>query len=597
MSRRFEIYQDDQHRRLAVPCGFSLTAAVFDWIWALWLQLWLQAIALFFVNALTTYLLVISKAQWPTYVLLQVAQGIAVGFGARKLRSMSAERRGFAYLCTIEGTNGPNALAKLDAVGGTPLAEWRPRMLLALPDFTPRGLQGLFAITRLTVKAALRFKLVLVLLALLMGAVVVLPMIIKHDGSAQGFTQILITYTLTAITSLLGFATLWLACGSLASEVEDFSMQLICTKPVARWQIWLGKWLGIMVLNAALLAVAGVTVYFLLLAKAGELSPGQQTVLRNEVLVARKSAHEAVPDFEPDVERFYQERAKQQAVAGLDRDFVRKQIREQIKASRQFLPPGQGRRWELNLGADAVSRLKDQPLYVRVKYFTPEYNGTGVTYDFGWEVGPPEGHVRQRLQNSFGPESFTTFAIEPNHIAADGKLYLDGFNLNEKPVLIPLEDGLEVLYREGGFGLNFARGLGIIFCWLSLLCAIGLFAASKLQFNVAAFVSFAILIVGLSSGTLKQVVEQGGVIGVSSEDGVVTQPTLLNQSSVLVYGGLRWVIEEITGYNPVDSLSTGRSVTWTQLATAMVVVIGVAGGLFAVGGIWIFSRRELAAPQ
>ena len=158
MPRRFEIYQDAEHRRLAVPCGFSLTAAALDWVWALWLRLWLEASALFVVNALTTYLLVIAGAQWPAYAVLQVAQGLAVGFGARKLRSLSAERRGYAYLCTIDGVNGPNALAKLDAVGGTPLAEWRPRTTLAWPDLTPRGLQGLVAVARLTLKAAFRFR-------------------------------------------------------------------------------------------------------------------------------------------------------------------------------------------------------------------------------------------------------------------------------------------------------------------------------------------------------------------------------------------------------------------------------------------------------
>ncbi len=38
-----------------------------------------------------------------------------------------------------------------------------------------------------------------------------------------GFTQILLTYTLGAITGLLGIATLWLACGTLARDVEDAS--------------------------------------------------------------------------------------------------------------------------------------------------------------------------------------------------------------------------------------------------------------------------------------------------------------------------------------------------------------------------------------
>ena len=92
-------------------------------------------------------------------------------------------------------------------------------------------------------------------------------------------------------------------------------------------------------------------------------------------------------------------------------------------------------------------------------------------------------------------------------------------------------------------------------------------------------------------------VEQGGVIGVGTEDGVVTKDSLVNRASVVVYGGLRWAIEQIAGFNPVDALSTGRSITWAQLATAFVVVVGVAGGLFAAAGIFIFTRRELAAPQ
>ena len=47
-------------------------------------------------------------------------------------------------------------------------------------------------------------------------------------------------------------------------------------------------------------------------------------------------------------------------------------------------------------------------------------------------------------------------------------------NLSETAFLFPLEDGLEVLYRESGFTVNFARGLGIILCWLALLASLGL---------------------------------------------------------------------------------------------------------------------------
>lgn len=167
-----------------MPSGFSFAAFLLDWIWALWLRLWPEGTVLLLVNLLTSFLMAINRADWVAYAVVQLIQGLAVGIGAHKLRAMSAERRGYAYLCTVEGSNGANALAKLAAVGTVP-SEWRRREGLSLPDLGPLSLRGVFAITHITLKAAVRFRLVVVLLGLLMTAVVILPVIIKHDGSAQ----------------------------------------------------------------------------------------------------------------------------------------------------------------------------------------------------------------------------------------------------------------------------------------------------------------------------------------------------------------------------------------------------------------------------
>src|SRR5690349_21242686 len=144
--------------------------------------------------------------------------------------------------------------------------------------------QQIAAVIGLTWKAALRFRLFIVITVLLLGAVVLLPVLIKDDGTARGFTQILLTYTLSAITALLGVSTLWLACGTLARDIEDCQMQVVAVKPIARWQIWLGKWLGIVSLNAVLLAISGASVYALLQWRSGKLPADQQATLRNEVL-------------------------------------------------------------------------------------------------------------------------------------------------------------------------------------------------------------------------------------------------------------------------------------------------------------------------
>src|SRR5205814_2603635 len=173
-------------------------------------------------------------------------------------------------------------------------------------------MQQLLAIAGLTWKAAFRFRLFWVLAVLLLGSVVLLPLLLKDDGTAQGFTQILLTYTLGTITTLLAFATLWLACGTLARDVEECQMQMVAVKPIARWEIWVGKWIGIMFLNLLLLAVSGLAVYVLMQWRAGQLSPETQQQLRNEVLVSRGSLRPAVDAraVAAPVERRLQERLK-----------------------------------------------------------------------------------------------------------------------------------------------------------------------------------------------------------------------------------------------------------------------------------------------
>src|SRR6185436_6344616 len=251
-------------------------------------------------------------------------------------------------------------------------------------------MQRLLAITWLTWKAAFRFRLFLVIAVLLLAAVVGLPILIKDDGTAQGFTQILLTYTLSVITGLLGLSTLWLACGTLARDIEECQMQMVAVKPIARWQIWLGKWLGIMSLNAALLAISGAGVFFLLQWRATKLPEAEQKILRNEVLVARGSAKP--PSLEKEVEAETARRLKvtleKTRVSNLDEKLLRQQIKEQLKAEVQIVPPGFERNWHVELGV-ARHFLRDRPLYLRVKFNTADKSPTG-TFVALWQVGPPE---------------------------------------------------------------------------------------------------------------------------------------------------------------------------------------------------------------
>nr|ADD93904.1 hypothetical protein [uncultured marine bacterium MedDCM-OCT-S08-C1605] len=121
-------------------------------------------------------------------------------------------------------------------------------------------------------KAAFRFRVFWVMAVLLVVSVGVIPLIVKGDGTAEGLTQVLVTYTLTMITAVLATGVLWLSVGTLARDIGESHIQMIAVKPIARWQIILGKWVGVMSLNLLLLAVGGAVVYGLVEYRANKLT-------------------------------------------------------------------------------------------------------------------------------------------------------------------------------------------------------------------------------------------------------------------------------------------------------------------------------------
>ncbi len=131
---------------------------------------------------------------------------------------------------------------------------------------------------------------------------------------------------------------------------------------------------------------------------------------------------------------------------------------------------------------------------------------------------------------------------------------------------------------------------------MALLAALGLAAASLLSFPVAAFFSLGLLVMALSSNTLAGAVEEGTIAGYNAERGTKGS----SPADVLVIPAFRAALRLIhlaLDFSPVNSLSTGRSVTWGQLGLAFGEIVLLMGGSLSLVGIVIFTRRELATAQ
>jgi len=155
---------------------------------------------------------------------------------------------------------------------------------------------------------------------------------------------------------------------------------------------------------------------------------------------------------------------------------------------------------------------------------------------------------------------------------------------------------MNFLYSLFSFLLPSLLFFFLIFSSLILLATLCLSAASFLSFPVAAFASLAMLVLVFSSGTIRTVITEGSLLGWDAEAEAPSQ-TWIDKIGVPVFQGLWWVIQLAKGFAPIDALSTGRSVPWTELARAVGQIVVLLSGLLAAAGIWAFHRRELATAS
>jgi len=113
---------------------------------------------------------------------------------------------------------------------------------------------------------------------------------------------------------------------------------------------------------------------------------------------------------------------------------------------------------------------------------------------------------------------------------------------------------------------------------------------------VATFFSLAVLAMVLSSGTLAEAVDAGTVASGNSETGVMGHSGA-DKVLIPLFKGILTVIKLVNNFSPIDLLSSGRSISWTELGTAFAQIVLLLGGILGAIGILLFNRRELATAQ
>ena len=463
-------------------------------------------------------------------------------------------------------------------------------MSVLQPSTASLCMQRLLAVAGLTVKTAVRFKLVPWLMLMLATAVFSIPYLITHDGTAGMFAQVQLTYSLMAVTLIMGISTVWLSCGTLTQDFDRHHIVLLTSKPVARWEIWIGKWLGIFILNGTLLFLSGVCIYGLLLFHARDLSPDEQNQLHTSILTSRDSVKETPPDVEWEIEQLYLKRSQDPDIAAMEPSYVKEKLREEVHWMNQLLKPLHRRIWNLDISSGAQSKPKAL-IQLRVKFYASWFENTDE-HPTVWIVGNPDSPSRWEKQLNLSPMTTHEWSVPANLIDGDGNLHVECHNYTESSLVFRVEDGLEVLVEDGSFLWNYVKGLVVLLAWMTLLSALGLWAATFASLPVATFLILTLMLIVSSEQLMKSIVMEGTVSSVDDHSGEASW-THLDWIMVPIFTGVFHFTEALLSISPIERLVTGRSIATVALLKHLALVSGILSGILAGWGVYLFHRKEV----
>lgn len=125
-----------------------------------------------------------------------------------------------------------------------------------------RGAPGrILAVARTTVMEGLRARIAFGFAVIIVIWVPGIWFLAEGDGTTKGKVQMFMTYSLGFSAFALGLLTILFSCRSLANEIASRQIYGIVSKPVPRWQLVVGKFAGVMILNVVLMTYAGVGTY------------------------------------------------------------------------------------------------------------------------------------------------------------------------------------------------------------------------------------------------------------------------------------------------------------------------------------------------
>jgi hypothetical protein len=346
-----------------------------------------------------------------------------------------------------------------------------------------------FAIALLAIRAAIRSRMVLTLAALLLLALAGLPGWIRGDGTAQGTFTLLVGHTLGVCFFLLAATSLWAGCAAVAAERSAGTATLTVVKPVRPIELWLGKWLGIVVLNAVLLGAVVVGLRLQILIRAPTLPDDWRRCDRVVPCI--------LPDPIQEAEQALQTlRAEGRLLTNSPVAKLRADLIQEARMRYTLIQPGEKQAWRFRLPRHATGIAPTVRAVFETQYGLHEESALTL---YAQAVAPSAAEAPFEVHETLMAGEPLLRALPPFTTDSGGLIEV-AFQLDpgaRSPLFLHPGRNLALLLPDGSFGRNLACAALLLLAVLAALAACGLALGCCFSFPVASFAAVVLILLAL----------------------------------------------------------------------------------------------------
>ena len=292
--------------------------------------------------------------------------------------------------------------------------------------------------------------------------------------------QVRIEYSYSLVYYFLTFSILFISCFLVRNQIDIKTIQLLCSFPVKRIEVWFGKLLCLIVISFLALLTLIISIFSYSWIYLNTFSKNDQKKGKDFYSISR---YESYP-----LQKNFLTLAAERLEGAIDRgEIKRSEINNKVwqnnlRATRQLyrtIKPNGSKEWEFQINEN---RIQSKHVLLRTKITTQDRR-TAIPCT----LSITNNNVKWEKNVTIYPFTETYIPIPVEYIPLNRPFRLKIKASNPKEIAFKENEHFALLYADGYLIKNIIKGLFFQLFHLTIISTLGLFAGTLLSFPVATF--------------------------------------------------------------------------------------------------------------